>query len=50
MTAAEGMVMVICIVDVAHAERVLQAVYAYIQPRKAIMMVSDVQVVRGERF
>jgi PII-like signaling protein len=50
VTAAEGMVMVICIVDVARAESVLQAVYDYIKPRKAIMMVSDVQVVRGERF
>ena len=32
------------------AERVLQAVYAYIQPRKAIMTASDVQVVRGESY
>ena len=50
VTSAEGMAMVICIVDPAQAERVLEAVYPYVQPRKAILTMSDVQVVRGERF
>ncbi len=50
VTAAEGMAMVICIVDPAQCDRVLEAVYPYIAPRKAIMTISDVQVVRGERF
>ena len=50
VTSAEGMVMVICIVDPAQCEGVLEAVYPYIAPRKAIMSISDVQVVRGERF
>ncbi len=50
VTSAEGMVLVICIVDPAQCDRLLEAVYPYIQPRKAIVTVSDVQVVRGERF
>ncbi len=50
VTSAEGMVMVICIVDPAQAERVLAAVYEFVLPRKAILTLSDVQVVRGERF
>ncbi|MEY3552279.1 MAG: hypothetical protein RL735_627 [Pseudomonadota bacterium] len=50
VTSAEGMVMFICIVDPTHIDRVIEAVYPFIQLRKAIMTVSDVQVVRGERF
>ncbi|MEN9707599.1 MAG: hypothetical protein RIQ68_7 [Pseudomonadota bacterium] len=50
VTSAEGMVMLVCIVDPAQAERVLEAVYEFVQPRKAILTISDVQVVRGERF
>ena len=50
VTSAEGMVMFISIVDPVHLDRVLEAVYPFIQLRKAIMTVSDVQVVRGERF
>ena len=50
VTSAEGMVMLVCIVDPTQAERVLEAVYEFVQPRKAILTISDVQVVRGERF
>ena len=50
VTSAEGMVMLVCIVDPAQSERVLEAVYPYVQTRKAILTISDVQVVRGERF
>lgn len=50
VTTAEGMVMVICIVDPAQCEQLLEAVYPFIAPRKAIMTIADVQVVRGERF
>jgi dipeptidase len=42
--------MLVCIVDPSQAERVLEAVYPFVQTRKAILTISDVQVVRGERF
>jgi hypothetical protein len=50
VTRAEGMAMVVCIVDPSQAAAVIEAVYAYVAPRKAVMAIADVQVVRGDRF
>jgi hypothetical protein len=50
VTRAEGMAMVVCIVDPMQADAVVEAVYEYITRRKAVMSISDVQVLRGERF
>lgn len=50
VSSAQGMALVICIVDPAGADRALEAISAYIEARIAIVTISDVEVLRGERF
>ena len=48
--AAGGMVVVICIVDPAHVDAVLDTVYAIVSRQIGIVSVSDVEVIRADHF
>ena len=47
---AANMMAVLCIVDTAHADEVLDAVFAAIQDRIGFVTMCDVLVLRPERF
>lgn len=47
---AANMVALLCIVDVAHADEVVDAVFAAIRDRIGFVTMSDVFVLRPERF
>lgn len=50
ITNSGGMVAVICITDAERAEEILEAVYKIVSRQMGIVALSDVQVVRPERF
>ncbi|MGP1274062.1 MAG: P-II family nitrogen regulator [Caulobacterales bacterium] len=50
ITEAGRMVMVLTVIDPAVLDTVLDSVYALLERQIGIVMVSDVQVVRGDRF
>ncbi|GGG91952.1 MAG TPA: transcriptional regulator [Oceanicaulis sp.] len=50
ITEAGRMVMVLAVIDPAVLDTVLERVYALLERQIGIVMVSDVQVVRAERF
>ncbi|MDD9905122.1 MAG: DUF3240 family protein [Rhodospirillaceae bacterium] len=45
-----GMVMVWCIIDRQQKDAVLEAVFSFVDRFAGIVTVSDIEVVRGERF
>jgi nitrogen regulatory protein PII len=47
---AASMLAVLCIVDIAHADEVVDAVFAVIRDRIGFVTMSDVFVLRPERF
>jgi hypothetical protein len=47
---ATNMMAVLCVVDPAHADEVIDAVFAVIQDRIGFVTLSDVFVLRPERF
>ena len=47
---AANMVALLCIVDTSQADQVIDAVFAAIQDRIGFVTVSDVSVIRPERF
>lgn len=47
---SESMVNVWCILDRKHKEAVLDAVFEFVDRRAGIVVVSEVEVVRGDRF
>jgi hypothetical protein len=48
--SSEGLVALLCIVDAAHADEVVDAVFAAIRNRIGFVTLSDVFVLRPERF
>ena len=50
VSTAGQMVMVVCIVDPAEADAIVEAVYGLLQRQYGIVSLSDVEVIRGERF
>ena len=46
----EGMMMVWCILDRHHKDGALESVFAFVNERAGLNTLSDVQVVRGNRF
>lgn len=50
VTAAGQMLMVVCIVDPARAEELVEAVYGFLSRHHGIVSLSDVEVVRTEKF
>ena len=47
---AGQMIVLVCIVDPARAEEVVEAVYRLLENRIGIVSVSDVEVIRGDHF
>ena len=50
LTASEHMAMVICVIDTARADAVLEAIYKVVSRQIGIVTVDDVRVVRADRF
>ena len=50
ITGAEGMTMLWCIIDAQHREAVLAKVFPFVNDRSGLITVSNVEVVRGDRF
>ena len=50
VSAAGQMVMVVCIVDPGQAETIVEGVYGLLTRQHGIVSLSDVEVIRGERF
>jgi PII-like signaling protein len=50
VTEAGRMVIVICVLDASRVDAVLEEVYALVRRQIGIIIVSDVAVIRGERF
>lgn len=50
VTGAEGMMMVWCILDRQVKDTVLDAVFGFVKSRSGLITVSEVEVVRDERF
>lgn len=48
--SAGQMAAIVCIVDAAHVDAVLEAVFAVVQRQIGLITVSDVAVIRPERF
>jgi len=50
VSEADGMMMVMCILDTQHKDAVLSRVYAFVKDRAGIITLSEVEVVRPTRF
>lgn len=50
VAGAEGMMMVWCILDRHHKDTVLESVFGFVSERAGLITVSDVEVVRSDRF
>ena len=50
VTDAGQMVMVVCIVDQGQADAIVEAVYELLSRHHGIVSLSDVEVIRSERF
>lgn len=50
IAGAEGMMMLWCILDRQHKQEVLDKVFAFVNARAGLISMSDVEVVRAERF
>ena len=50
IAGAEGMMMIWCILDAQHKEAVLKSVFEFVNARAGLITVSNVDVVRPERF
>lgn len=50
VTTAGQMIMVVCIVDPEQADEIVEAVYGMLSRHHGIVSLSDVEVIRRERF
>ena len=50
VSAADGMMLVMCILDTQHKDVVLNQVYEFVENRAGIITLSEVEVVRKDRF
>ncbi|MEQ8332840.1 transcriptional regulator [Nisaea sp.] len=50
VAGAEGMMMLWCILDRHHKDTVLEAVFGFVNERAGLITVSDVKVVRADKF
>jgi hypothetical protein len=50
ISEADGMMLVMCILDSQNKDAVLKRVYAFVENRAGIITVSEVEVVRPDRF
>lgn len=50
IAGAEGMMMIWCILDAQHKDEVLGKLFPFVNARSGLISVSNVEVVRAERF